>query len=126
MRKYGMKLNPTKCTFGVRGGKFLGYMVTKRGMEASPEKIEVVLHMLTPKFVKDTEKLAGRMASLIRFISKATNKGLPFFKILRNVKNFDWTPECDKAFNDLKEYLSFPPILAKPIERITIFVLGCD
>ncbi|KAL0300261.1 UNVERIFIED_CONTAM: hypothetical protein Sangu_3131300 [Sesamum angustifolium] len=61
------------------------------------------------------------MVSLSKFISKAIEKSLPFFKILRNVKNFKWTPECDEAFNDLKKYLSYPPLLAKPIERGSLF-----
>ncbi|KAL0413341.1 UNVERIFIED_CONTAM: hypothetical protein Sradi_1535800 [Sesamum radiatum] len=89
-------------------------MVTKRGIEANLEKIEAILQMPTPKSVKDIQKLAGRMASLSWFILKAADKGLPFFKILRNVKKFEWTPECDKAFNYLKQYLSSTPILAKP------------
>ncbi|KAL0448452.1 UNVERIFIED_CONTAM: hypothetical protein Slati_1401600 [Sesamum latifolium] len=64
MSKYGMKLNLAKCTFGVREGKFLGYMLTERGIEANSEKLEAILHMLTPKSVKDIQKLAGRMTSL--------------------------------------------------------------
>ncbi|KAL0405120.1 UNVERIFIED_CONTAM: Transposon Tf2-12 polyprotein [Sesamum latifolium] len=87
IRKYGMKLNPNKCTLGVIDGKFLGYMVIERGIEANPEKIEAILQMPTSKSVKDIKKLAGRMTSLNRFILKAVDKSLPFFKILRNVKN---------------------------------------
>ncbi|KAL2251241.1 UNVERIFIED_CONTAM: Retrovirus-related Pol polyprotein from transposon [Sesamum indicum] len=52
MRSYGMKLNPSKCTFGVRGGKFLGYMVSERGIEANPEKIKAIMQLGSPKSVK--------------------------------------------------------------------------
>ncbi|KAL2243861.1 UNVERIFIED_CONTAM: Retrovirus-related Pol polyprotein from transposon 17.6 [Sesamum indicum] len=52
MRSYGMKLNPTKCTFGVGGGKFLGYMVSERGIEANSEKIEVVMKLRSPTMIK--------------------------------------------------------------------------
>ncbi|KAL0313116.1 UNVERIFIED_CONTAM: hypothetical protein Sradi_5710900 [Sesamum radiatum] len=75
MRKYGMKLNLTKCTFKVKGVKFLGYMVTKRGIEANIEKIEAILQMPTPKSVKDIQKLAGRTIFLSNFISKSADKG---------------------------------------------------
>ncbi|KAL0447285.1 UNVERIFIED_CONTAM: Retrovirus-related Pol polyprotein from transposon gypsy [Sesamum latifolium] len=53
MRSYGMKLNPSKCTFGVKGGKFLGYMVSERGIEANPEKIEAIAKLQPPKTLKE-------------------------------------------------------------------------
>ncbi|KAL0386266.1 UNVERIFIED_CONTAM: hypothetical protein Sradi_3020900 [Sesamum radiatum] len=52
-----MKLNPTKWTFAVRGGKFLGNMVSKRGIEANPEKIEAIMQLQSPKTLKDAQKL---------------------------------------------------------------------
>ncbi|KAL0440115.1 UNVERIFIED_CONTAM: hypothetical protein Slati_2494500 [Sesamum latifolium] len=113
---------PGEMQFGVKGRKFLRYMVTKRRIEANPKKIEAILQMPTPRSIKDIQKLAGKLASLSRFISKAADKGLPFFKILRNVKNFEWTLECDKVFNDLKEYLSSPLLLVKPIEGESLYL----
>ncbi|KAL0303487.1 UNVERIFIED_CONTAM: Retrovirus-related Pol polyprotein from transposon gypsy [Sesamum radiatum] len=62
MRIYGMKLNSSKCTFGVRRGKFLGYMVSKRGIEANPEKIEAIARFQSPKMLKDVQKLTGMIA----------------------------------------------------------------
>ena len=53
LRKYGMKLNPEKCTFGVKGGKFLGYMVTERGIEANPDKIKAILDLPQPKNINE-------------------------------------------------------------------------
>ena len=52
LRKYNMKLNPEKCTFGVQSGKFLGYLVSKRGIEANPSQIKAVLDIPSPKCVK--------------------------------------------------------------------------
>ncbi|KAL2237582.1 UNVERIFIED_CONTAM: hypothetical protein Sindi_0949900 [Sesamum indicum] len=57
MRTYGMKLNPTKCTFGVGGGKFLGYMVSSRGIETNPKKIDAILQLKSPTSIKDVQKL---------------------------------------------------------------------
>jgi hypothetical protein len=52
LKQYGMKLNPAKCAFGVSSGKFLGYMVSSRGIEANPKKIQAVLEMQSPKSTK--------------------------------------------------------------------------
>ncbi|KAL0400314.1 UNVERIFIED_CONTAM: Retrovirus-related Pol polyprotein from transposon gypsy [Sesamum radiatum] len=82
MRAYGMRLNPRKCTFGVRGGKFLGYMVSERGIEANPEKIEAISKLQSAKTLKEVQKLTGKIASLSRFISRSADRSLLFFKSL--------------------------------------------
>ena len=108
-----MKLNPSKCAFGVSSGQFLGFMVSQRGIEANLDKIQVILDMESPKNIKEVQSLTGRVAALNRFVSKATDKCLPFFKILR--KAFEWTEECQKAFQDLKVYLTTAPLLSPSI-----------
>ena len=77
-----MKLNPSKCTIGVSFGKFLGFMVSQRGIEANPEKLRAILEMSSPKMIKEVQSLIGRVAALNKFVSKATNKCIPFFKTL--------------------------------------------
>ena len=91
LRQYNMKLNPSKCTFGVSLGKFLGFIVSQRGIEANPEKVRAILEMSSPKTIKEVQSLTGRVAALNRFVSKATDKCLPFFKTLK--KAFAWTDE---------------------------------
>ena len=76
--RHQMKLNPSKCAFGVSSGKFLGFMVSQRGIEANPDKVQVILDMESPKNIKEVQSLIGRIASLNRFVSKTTNKCLPF------------------------------------------------
>ena len=110
LRGYNMKLNLSKCAFGVFSGKFLGFMVSQRGIEANPDKIKAILEMTPPKTVKELQSLTGRIAALKRFISRSTDKCLPFFKILR--KAFQWTEECQQAFEELKVYFSSPPLLS--------------
>ncbi|KAL0303753.1 UNVERIFIED_CONTAM: hypothetical protein Sradi_6243400 [Sesamum radiatum] len=112
MRRYGMKLNPAKCTFRVKEGKFLGYMVSEKGIEANPKQIKAIMQMGSPRTIKDVQKLKDKVASLARFISRSADRNLPFFKILRKVKDFQWTVECEQAFYDLKQYLTTPPLLA--------------
>ena len=79
---FNMKLNPSKCYFGVKAGKFLGYMVTKRGIEASPEQIKAILDLKPPRNVKDVQRLTGRIAALNRFISRSSEKCKEFYDIL--------------------------------------------
>ena len=102
LRKFGVKLNPEKCAFGVKGGKLLGFLVSQRGIEANPEKIRAILDMEPPRSTKDVQRLMGRMAALGRFLSRSAEKGLPFFKILRRLEGFLLIAEDQKAFDDLK------------------------
>ena len=74
LKSYNIKLNPAKCAFGVSGGKFLGFIVNNRGIEANSDKINVVLDMLPPSNIKDIQRLIGRITALSRFVSKASYK----------------------------------------------------
>jgi hypothetical protein len=87
LRKHGLKLNPEKCVFGVRRGKLLGCMITERGIEANPVKIEAIRRMRPPSTKKEVQKLTGSLASLNRFISRSVEKSLPFFKVLKGTEN---------------------------------------
>ena len=115
-----MKLNPSKCVFGVSSGKFLGFMVSQRGIEANPDKMQAILNMEPPKNIKEVQSLTRRVAALNRFISKATDKCLPFFKVLK--KAFKWTDECQKAFQDLKDYLTTTPLLSSSMQGEELYL----
>ena len=77
-------------------GKFLGFMVSQRGIKVNPEKVQAIMELEPPRMVKELQNLNGKIAALNRFVSKATNKCLPFFRSLR--RSFEWTNECQKAF----------------------------
>nr|KYP40114.1 Retrovirus-related Pol polyprotein from transposon 17.6 [Cajanus cajan] len=70
IRKHNMRLNLEKCVFGVQGGKFLGFMITSRGIEANPEKCKTIIQIQSPQTVKDVQCLEGRLVSLSRFIPR--------------------------------------------------------
>ena len=84
-----MKLNPLKCAFDVASGKFLGFMVNQRGIEANPEKIRALHKMQSPRKPKEVQNLAGRVAALSQFVSRSTDKCLPFFDALKGGKKFE-------------------------------------
>ena len=126
LREYNMKLNPAKCAFGVSVGKFFGFIVNNRGIEASPDKIKAVLDMPPPSNIKEVQHLTGRIAALSRFVSKTKDKCQPFFQILK--KAFQWDTRCEEAFSALKIYLSSPPILVSPSEGelLTLYLVVSD
>ena len=126
LRNYNMKLNPTKCAFGVSAGKFLGFIVNRRGIEANPDKIKTVLDISSPSGIKEVQRLTGRITALSRFISKASDKCQPFFQVLK--KAFQWDTKGEEAFSALKTYLSSPPILVSPIEGelLTLYLAVSD
>ena len=120
LKKYQMRLNPSKCVFGVVLGKFLGFMVSQRGIEVNPEKVQAIINMASPRTVKEVQKLTGRIAALNRFVPRATDKCLPFFKTLKQA--FAWTDECEAAFQELKSYLSSPPLLSPSKEGEDLYL----
>ncbi|PNX71103.1 hypothetical protein L195_g026974, partial [Trifolium pratense] len=93
VRKYNMRLNPAKCSFGVQVGKFLGFMLTNRGIEANPEKCQAIIDMRSPSSVKEVQQLTGKIVVLSRFLSCAGEKAFHFFTSLKKSERFSWTPQ---------------------------------
>ena len=89
LRSYNMKLIPGKCAFGVTAGKFMGFMVSQRGIEAKPDKIRTIMEMKPPKNVKEVQSLNGKVAALNRFVSRATDKCLPLLLHTEEVLRMD-------------------------------------
>jgi hypothetical protein len=121
-RQAGLKLNPEKCVFGVKKGKFLGYLVSTKGIEANLSKIEAILHMEPPSIKKGAQRLAGILASLNRFISRLAERSLPFFEILKSAEVFQWGPAQQKAFEELKQYLIDLTTLTPPSPRAPLLL----
>jgi hypothetical protein len=116
--RYKLKLNPTKCSFGVLVGQLLGFLVSARGIEANPEKIQGILTMGKPTKLHDVQKLVGRVAALSRFIARLGEKALPFYALMKKLDDkFEWIDEADTAFTQLKKLLSTPPVLVAPNEK---------
>nr|GEU50557.1 reverse transcriptase domain-containing protein [Tanacetum cinerariifolium] len=115
-----MKLNPKKCAFGMREGTFLGYKVDADGPRVSPDKVKAVIDLPSPKCLKDVQKLNEKLASLNRFLSKSAEKSLPFFKMLKKCtkkSDFQWTPEAEGAFKEMKQSIAKLSMLMAPKEK---------
>ena len=122
LRRYRWKLNPSKCIFGVPSGILLGYIVSVGGIEPNPDKVSTITNMKRPTYVKDIQKLTGCMAALSRFISHLGEKGLPFFPLLKASEGFSWSDEADTAFEQLKLFLTKPPIMMGPRPDKTLLI----
>ncbi|MCH99186.1 putative protein NYNRIN-like, partial [Trifolium medium] len=121
-RKYNMRFNPEKCTFGVKAGKFLGFYLTERGIEANPDKCRAFFEFPTLDSKKSIQSLNGMLTALSRFVAKSAQHALHLFKLLRKESMFEWTEECESALQHLKRALSKPPVLTRPVEGETLYL----
>jgi hypothetical protein len=124
LRRYRMKLNPEKCTFGVPAGQLLGYIVSQQGIKANPSKIKAIEALELPTQLRDVQKFAGCLASLSQFVSWLGEKAMPLYQLMKKTDHFVWSQRADDAFNDLKRALSTTPILAAPapLELMLLYI----
>lgn len=122
MRKYKMRFNLEKCTFGVWVGKFLDFYLTKLGIKANPKKCQAFLKFPMLSTKKSIQTLNGMLTALSRFIAKSAQHTLPFFKLLSKESTFDWTDECEQALRNLKKVLSHPPVLTPPENKERLYL----
>ena len=113
LRKYKLHLNASKCSFGVGSGKFLGSMVTHRGIETNPNEIKAINNLQSPRNPKEVQKITEMAAAFNRFTPQSADRCRPFL-FINKWKGFEWTEECAIAFQQLKNYLAQPPIMSSP------------
>ncbi|RDX77096.1 Retrovirus-related Pol polyprotein from transposon 17.6, partial [Mucuna pruriens] len=119
LRKYKLRLNLAKCTFRVKTGKLLGFVVNKNGIEVDPDKVKAIREMPIPKSESKIGGFLGRINFRARFISQLTTTCNPIFKLLWKKQKMEWDTECHEAFDKIKRYLENPSVLvsATPGDR---------
>jgi hypothetical protein len=115
-RKFGLRMNPKKCAFGVSAGQFLGFLVHERGIEIGLKSQEAVRTMVPPTTKKELQQLIGKINFVRRFISNLSGRIEPFMELVKTktTDEFRWGAEQQRAFEEIKEYLSKPPVLVPP------------
>jgi ribonuclease HI len=115
-REFGLRMNPKKCAFGVSAGQFLGFLVHERGIEIGLKSQEAVRTMVPPTTKKELQQLIGKINFVRKFISNLSGRIEPFIELVKIKANdeFRWEAEQQQAFEDIKEYLSKPPVLVLP------------
>ncbi|KAA3467684.1 gag/pol polyprotein [Gossypium australe] len=114
LRKFQLKLNLAKCTFGARSGKLLGFVVSEKGIEVDPDKVKAIQELSPPRTQKEVRGFLGRLNYIARFIAQLTEKCDPIFRLLRKHNSGEWNEKCQRAFDKIKHYLSEPPVLMPP------------
>jgi ribonuclease HI len=133
LRTYQLKLNPAKCTFRVKSGKLLGFVVSNNGIEVDPDKVKAIQAMTAPKTEKEVRSFLGRLNYIARFISQLTVTCEPIFRLLRKKNPGVWDEDCQEAFDKIKQYLQNPPLLVPPVPgkplilylTVTESAMGC-
>ena len=97
LREHKLHLNASKCTFGVGSNKFLGYMVTHRGIEVRSDQIKAIHNLQAPRNPKEVQKFTGMIATLNRFISRSADRCRPFYLLMNKWKGFEWSEDCALA-----------------------------
>ena len=98
LRRNKLRLNASKCSFDVGSGKFLGYIVTHRGIEVNPDQIKAINDLKPPRNAKEVQKLTGMIATLNRFISRLADRCRPFYLLINKWKGFEWSEDCTAGF----------------------------
>ena len=96
-------------------------MVTHKGIEINPDQIKAINNLLTPRNPKEVQNLTGMAAALNKFISRSVDRCRPFFLLINKWKNYEWTEECARAFQQLKDYLARSPIMSSPKSNEVLF-----
>ena len=116
MRAHQLKMNLTK-SLGVSSGKFLGFIITSKGIHLDPDKVKAIQSMQPSKNLKELRGLQGRLANIRRFIAHLSGRCQPFTWLMKKGVPFAWDKACQEAFKDIKEYLIKPPVLWLPYQE---------
>ena len=98
LRKNYMKSIPKKYVFGAEGEKFLGFMLTHRGIEVNLNKCQVIIDIKSPKNIKELQKLVGKLTMLSLFMPRLIAKTKPIIQLLKKASRFQWTQQCEDMF----------------------------
>jgi len=108
--------------FRCEGGKFLGFILTNRSIEANPDKCEAIMKMRSPANLKELQRLVGKLNSLARCLPILAERTKPIVKLLKKSETFEWNEQCERAFSQIKSMTAEPPILVKPVLAQPIIV----
>ena len=125
MRESHLILNWEKCHFKVTQGIVLGHIVSNKGIEVDKAKIELIQHLITPKNIKEVRSFLGHTGFYQRLIEGYSAIYRPLCHLFSLDFLFEWTPQCQKAFDKLKEHLPTVPII-RSTDWSCPFELMCD
>ena len=126
LKQAGLKLKPSKCRWFQKSVKYLGHIVSKKGIECDPEKVEAVQHWPVPATVKEVRQFLGFAAYYRKFIPNFSDIAKPLTNLTKKSVRFKWDKDCQRAFQIIKEKLVSAPVLSYPMGDEGDFVLDTD
>lgn len=114
IRTANLKINPKKCAFLKQKVKYLGYVISAEGIATDPEKVSAVATWPCPKSKKQVRSFLGFCSYYRKFIKGFSLIAKPLFGLTEEGRKFQWTTECQTAFDRLKEIFISPPVLSFP------------
>lgn len=130
LRKYKLRLNLANCSFRLKSGNLLGFMVNDRGIEVNPNKVKAIQSLSAPKIEKVVRRFLKRLNYIAQFISQLTTIGEPIFQLLRKNDLETQNEDCQEAFDKIEQYLHNPPwlvpsVLKRSLILYLIMTIGC-
>lgn len=120
-----LKLKPSKYVLLEESVSFSGHIVSRDGIATDPAKIEAVRNWPTPTKLKEVRGFLGLCSYYRRFVPEFAHVGRPLHLLTKKKVRFEWTQECNDAFERLKELLTEAPVLALPRDGAT-YILDTD
>jgi ribonuclease HI len=114
-RLYKLKMNPLKCAFGVSAGKFLGFLVHRRGIDVDPARSSAIATMKPPTTHKELKSFLGKLSYIRRFIPGLAAVTSTFAPLLKKGASFHWSTECQEAFEKVQNIMTKLPTVCAPI-----------
>ena len=125
LRKFGLKMKHEKWSFFKKHIQYLGHLVSEKGFEPLPEKLESIRKMPAPRTAKEVKQFLGLIGYYQKFVPRFADISRPLTKLTRHNVIFEWTDQCAKAFNHLCELLTEYPILRYP-NPTQVYILYMD
>ena len=114
LQEFGLKMKREKCAFFKKHIQYLGHLVSEKGFEPLPEKLEAIKKMPAPTTSKEVKQFLGLIGYYRKFVPRFSDISRPLTKLTWHDTPFEWTEQCGKAFNHLRELLMQYPILRYP------------
>ena len=114
LREIGLRLHPAKYRFASPQVAFLGHLITAQGILPNPDKIKAVKEFRNPTNAREVREFLGIAGYYRRFVPGFSKVAGPLHNLTRQSMQIQWTPECQESFDQLKELLTSPPVLAYP------------
>jgi hypothetical protein len=123
--KANLQLQPEKCEFAKQQVKYLGHIISDKGIEASPDKVKAIMNYPVPKTVKEVRSFLGLASFYRRLVPQFAQIAKPLTQLTKKDKKFEWDEQCQSAFEELKGKLSSTPVLAYPDFKLP-YILPTD